>query len=386
MSKPLILCMAQDDALNGDVKRALNGSVFRLQFCQTPAGALSVVSDQPVSAFLIDYSLVPDPGTLIAVLREASPTAAMLALCSPENVGRAVEAQGVGEISGILLQPLPADAALHAVYRSVAMAILDRLSHLVPDAADHLLRATERTGVMALLRELLVDADLAPCASISGDLRVSASPWQKELFKDDDLRLRLDALVSLLLRLAGSVIERLAAGGEEESEYDTLSGVFNRNGLKKALAREIERCERYSSALAVLMLDLDGFGAINEQFGRQTGDRILKGLGNVLDGLTRRTDVIARLDNDEFCLLLPGLGNAEAVQAARRFQREIATWSSAAIHGVPITLTCGVACYGMGDKDAELTLGTSLAALEFARKSSKAAIAYYEGEPRLVPA
>jgi diguanylate cyclase (GGDEF)-like protein len=386
MSKPLILCVAQDDALNGDVKRALNGSVFRLQFYQTPAGALSVVADQPVSAFLVDFSLVPDPGTLIAVLREAAPTAAMLALCSPDTVGRAVEAQGVGEIGGLLLQPLPADAALHAVYRGVATAILDRLSHLLPDAADRLLRCPERSAVMSILRELLVEAELAPCAAVSPDLRVSASPWQKELFKDDDLRLRLDALVTLLLRLAGSVVERLASGGEEVSEYDTLTGVFNRHGLKKALAREIERCERYSSALAVLVIDLDGFAAINDHHGRQARDRILKGLGNVLDGLTRRTDVIARLENDEFCLLLPGLGNAEAVQAAKRFQREVATWSNAAMHGVPISLSCGVAVYGMGDKDAELTVGTSLAALEFARTQGLASIAYYEGEPRLAPA
>jgi diguanylate cyclase (GGDEF)-like protein len=383
MSKPLILCIAQDDALNGDVKRALNGSVFRLQFCQTPAGALSVVAAQPVSAFLVDYSLVPDPHTLMAVLREAAPAAAMMALCTAETMGRAVEALGVGEIGGLLLQPLPADAALRAVYRCVAMAILDRLSRQVADAADRIVKAEERPAILAILRSLLVDNDLAPCAAIAGDLRVSASPWQKELFKDDDLRLRLDALTTLLLRLGGSAMERLAAGGEEQSEYDVLSGVYNRHGLDKALEREMERCERYGSPLAVLIFDLDGFNAINEHFGRQTGDRVLKGLGNVLDGLTRRTDVIARLDNDEFCLLLPGLDHQAAVQAARRFQREIGTWSNAALHDVPVSLSAGISLYTKGSKDAELCIGASFAALESARQSGKGGIAWYDGEPKL---
>jgi len=99
-----------------------------------------------------------------------------------------------------------------------------------------------------------------------------------------------------------------------------------------------------------------------------------------LDGLTRRTDVIARLGNDEFCLLLPGLDLPHAIQAVVRVRKEVGSWAGAAMHDVAVSLSFGVAGYRKGITGPDQLLSDALAALTHARAQGAATIGLFDGE------
>jgi diguanylate cyclase (GGDEF)-like protein/PAS domain S-box-containing protein len=95
-------------------------------------------------------------------------------------------------------------------------------------------------------------------------------------------------------------------------DHDFLTGLFNRRRLEQELDHEIARQRRSAPRAAVLMLDLDGFKAVNDRFGHAMGDELLRGLSEDLHARCRETDVLARLSGDEFALLMPDTDREEA--------------------------------------------------------------------------
>jgi diguanylate cyclase (GGDEF)-like protein/PAS domain S-box-containing protein len=88
-------------------------------------------------------------------------------------------------------------------------------------------------------------------------------------------------------------------------DHDFLTGLYNRRWFERELGREVERAARYGTPGAVLVIDLDHFKDINDGFGHQAGDDLLKGVAGLLRQRARQSDVLARLGGDEFGLLLP---------------------------------------------------------------------------------
>ena len=89
------------------------------------------------------------------------------------------------------------------------------------------------------------------------------------------------------------------------STVDSLTGLFNRTFFFAAVAREIARCARSGRGFCLLMMDLDELKAINDRLGHFQGDRVLRGVGDVIDDGVRRIDTAARYGGDEFVVLLP---------------------------------------------------------------------------------
>ena len=100
-------------------------------------------------------------------------------------------------------------------------------------------------------------------------------------------------------------------------DHDFLTGLFNRRRFEQELELQVARQRRFASTAAIVMLDLDGFKAVNDQFGHAVGDELLSGLAAALRIRCRETDVLARLGGDEFAILLPNtdLAQAEIVAA-----------------------------------------------------------------------
>jgi diguanylate cyclase (GGDEF)-like protein len=95
---------------------------------------------------------------------------------------------------------------------------------------------------------------------------------------------------------------------------DPLTGVLNRRGFEKEGATSI----RNSKSGAVLYLDLNQFKSINDRFGHQAGDALLKAFGHRLEFCLRPEDVLGRLGGDEFAIVLPGVNTSDAKRIAER--------------------------------------------------------------------
>ena len=101
---------------------------------------------------------------------------------------------------------------------------------------------------------------------------------------------------------------------------DALTGVGNRRMLDEVLAREVERSRRHGDPLSLTILDIDHFKRVNDTWGHDAGDRVLKETGAVLQQAMRLSDIATRMGGEEFVLLLPNTGLDEALVCAERLR------------------------------------------------------------------
>ena len=101
---------------------------------------------------------------------------------------------------------------------------------------------------------------------------------------------------------------------------DALTGLWNGRAFSERLALEIARYQRYGTLLSLLLVDIDGLGGINDAYSDVAGDAVLRAFGEMLGGLTRRTDVPARLHTDRFALLLPGVSKTAAFAVGEKLR------------------------------------------------------------------
>jgi len=111
----------------------------------------------------------------------------------------------------------------------------------------------------------------------------------------------------------------------ELSHTDPLTSLNNRRSMMDALNKEFERSARKQTPLSLLILDIDHFKKINDNFGHQLGDTALQSLSTLLTGHLRQYDMAARFGGEEFVLILPDTTEAEATRAAERIRQEVET-------------------------------------------------------------
>jgi diguanylate cyclase (GGDEF)-like protein len=138
------------------------------------------------------------------------------------------------------------------------------------------------------------------------------------------------------------------------STIDSLTGLFNRALFFAAVEREIARSARSGRGFCLVMMDLDGLKAVNDRFGHFVGDRVLRGVGEVIQGGVRRIDTPARYGGDEFVLLLPETDPTGAFVLAEKIRQEVA---ELAFNGferdVRTSLSIGVVAYPDDGKTAD---------------------------------
>ncbi len=163
-----------------------------------------------------------------------------------------------------------------------------------------------------------------------------------------------------LLNLAG-VIFKMLDGNHIEASYheeiyrtaivDGLTQIPNRRYLDEFFEREVRRAKRYGRPLGALLLDVDHFKTINDQFGHVTGDQVLREIAEVVGAAVRSECCFARYGGEEFAVVLPETSAAEALIVAERIRGRVDVHEFC-VSGevVPVTISVGLAVLEAGDE------------------------------------
>jgi diguanylate cyclase (GGDEF)-like protein len=141
-------------------------------------------------------------------------------------------------------------------------------------------------------------------------------------------------------------IERLKNRIKEQSIRDPLTNLFNRRFLNEFMERELALARRNQKPLALVMLDLDHFKQLNDQFGHQTGDKVIEMVAKHLLRQSRKTDILFRYGGEEFLVILPNTSALQAKHLAENWRVQVQQAQVSAKHQVvSVTLSAGIACY-----------------------------------------
>ena len=159
-----------------------------------------------------------------------------------------------------------------------------------------------------------------------------------------------------------------------QSLHDPLTGVYNRRFMEESLERELHRAARSHSQLSVIMVDIDWFKRVNDSFGHEAGDVVLKRVAQELHREVRQGDVVCRYGGEEFVIILPGLGVARAQERAEALRVAVERLDLAAATGsarpMPqgISISLGVAGWPEHAEDVGALLASADRALYRAKE------------------
>jgi diguanylate cyclase (GGDEF)-like protein len=177
--------------------------------------------------------------------------------------------------------------------------------------------SAEEGGEEPLKRGIVVPIPSAVEDSSLGSLAVY---WRREV---PDLSEEELAALEELARSSARAIEnaRRYKAVHDLAELDPLSGLYNRRYFQDTIAREVKRAQRYRRRLSLLVFDVDGLKAINDEHGHLAGDALLVETADRLRSVTRGADVASRIGGDEFAVILPESTVADAQQLHERLSR-----------------------------------------------------------------
>ncbi len=151
------------------------------------------------------------------------------------------------------------------------------------------------------------------------------------------------AILQSLSRQMRRTIERLHSQAQRLATLantDPLTQLANRRYLLEQLEREFDRARRYRRPLSLVYLDLDGFKAINDEFGHLFGDEVLRGAAKSMRAVLRSSDLMARIGGDEFAALMPETAQQGAIQACDKLRRALTAYSRQMEDSIPPLSFC----------------------------------------------
>ena len=192
----------------------------------------------------------------------------------------------------------------------------------------------------------------------------------------------LVAFAVILITSVGFLLlqkERAEESAQRLALTDPLTGTFNRRTFLELGAKEIARTRRSKGSLCLLMLDLDLFKRVNDQYGHVAGDEALKAVVNALQACLRREDLLVRYGGEEFCVLLPEVSLDHAALLAERSRAAV---EAAALmyrgQRIPLTISIGVALLMSGtDETIEQLVSRADEALYSAKAAGRNRVVVY---------
>lgn len=169
--------------------------------------------------------------------------------------------------------------------------------------------------------------------------------FQKSQSEIDVMQTKMQTMESEAEKLKKLVIEK-----NRLAMFDSLTGIPNRLSYEKKSAEEIARWKRFSNPLSLAIWDIDLFKKVNDTYGHNAGDKVLKTVAQLLVKSIRETDFLARYGGEEFVMLLPGTKQEETLRLVNKLRQEIENCGFH-YHGksVKITISCGVSSFNQND-------------------------------------
>ncbi len=182
---------------------------------------------------------------------------------------------------------------------------------------------------------------LIPCSTIPENLTVRALSY--DYIKTPVDPTELNVRISALLKTYETKRELV-----KTAICDELTGLYNRRYLHHRLDAEISRAKRYGTPVSCLLLDIDYFKIVNDMYGYDWGDILLKKIAQMLSALVRKEDVLTRYGDEEFIVILPETTEQQAMIFAERFRKDVEKMEFIPANEEerhPITVSGGVASF-----------------------------------------
>jgi diguanylate cyclase (GGDEF)-like protein len=286
--------------------------------------------------------------------------------------------------------------AINAIAREATVAV--DLKELLAKSCEKIQKAFEVSHVSVLLKDdedLVLRAhhgDLTLCIPEGGKLRAGVGPWGRALHEsktlvENDLKTTPDQmgihlgtvsrttipLVSFGQTLGLLVLSSSRAGSFSPSDIqplesvadicataiqnahyvervkqlaylDGLTGIFNRRFFELRIEEEMERARRFETGMAVIMVDIDQFKRLNDEFGHLLGDEVLRQVSSIFYQQLRKIDVVCRYGGEEFAILLSQTSLQHAMGVAEKLRRLVENWQFPGVPR-PVTISAGTATY-----------------------------------------
>lgn len=207
---------------------------------------------------------------------------------------------------------------------------------------------------------------------------------ESEIFEIDQLNRNFDDMSAQLEKrakeLVRSEVEKLEKEQEAErllviSVTDPLTGIYNRLKVDEVLDYEIKQTNRYNNQLSVIIGDIDHFKNVNDTYGHQTGDKVLKEMAGLMKKTIRKSDTLARWGGEEFLVVCTGTGIEEAFTLAEKL-RELMEAHEFPLEG-NLTASFGVAQFSPGETRESLIKRADEALYEAKRLSRNLVVKKY---------
>lgn len=180
-------------------------------------------------------------------------------------------------------------------------------------------------------------------------------------------------ILGSLAAQAASAVENVNFGEMQQllATTDPMTSLFNFRYLCNYLDKEISKSRRYGRQLSIAILDLDDFKTVNDTYGHQAGDDLLRAVGEVLTGQVRASDIVARYGGEEFSVVFPETSKADAMKVVEKLRSGIEQIRLPAYPEVRITTSIGVSSFPVDGGDKTDLLVSADAALYQAKESGK---------------
>ncbi|MDO8682414.1 MAG: diguanylate cyclase [Armatimonadota bacterium] len=267
--------------------------------------------------------------------------------------------------------------------------------------ADYILREERSLGIAATLA-FGVAVALAILLSLIVSSRISSPVRQLTTAIRHISEGNLDYTISIDSRdeigeMASSFNQMVSSLKESQNRLlkkantDGLTGLYNHRYFQERLSQELKRAIRYTRPLALIMIDVDGFKAINDSLGHPAGDTILRKVADTITQNIREIDIATRYGGDEFTIILPETDLDEAVQTAERIRRVFDSQHVGGVfskaqqpnqsHSPNVTLSIGVAVCPKHARQRDSLLAAADIAMYHAKHTSQNAVCSYDSVP-----